>query len=86
MLHANGFGKGEFNTQDPPVGDEVIVYLVGAESVTFAGAAKETLALPFEAVATTLLGASGFAKGFTDEDAGEADVVPVALVAEVVKV
>jgi hypothetical protein len=86
MLHASGFGKGEFNAQDPPAGDEVIVYLVGAESVTFADAAKETLALPLEAVATTLLGASGLANGFTEEDVGEAEVVPVALVAVVVNV
>jgi hypothetical protein len=51
-----------------------------------AGAVKETLALPLEAVATTLLGASGFANGFTEEDVGEAEVVPVALVAVVVNV
>ena len=62
------------------------MYLVGAESVTLAGAENETLALPLEAVATTLLGASGLANGFTEEDVGEAEVVPVALVAVVVNV
>jgi hypothetical protein len=86
MLHASGFGKGEFSTHEPPAGEEVIVYLVGAESMTLAGAVNETFALPLDAVATTLLGASGFANGFTEEDVGEAEVVPVALVAVVVNV
>ena len=86
MLHANGLGNGAVNSQDPPAGDEVIVYLVGADSKEFAGAVNETLAAPFEAVAITLLGASGLASGFTAADAGDEVVVPVALFAVVVNV
>ena len=81
MLQARGFGNGAVSTQDPPAGDEVIVYLVGAESVLFAGAVNETFADPLAAVAITLLGASGLASGFTAADAGDDEVVPVAFVA-----
>ena len=86
MLQANGFGNGAINSQDPPAGDEVTMYLVGADSAKFAGAVNETVAAPFEAVAITLLGASGFAIGLTAADAGDEEVVPVAFVAVVVKV
>ena len=86
MLQANGFGNGAVNSQDPPAGDEVIVYLVGADSAEFSGAVKETVAAPFEAVTITLLGASGLASGFAEVEAGEEEVVPVAFVAVVVKV
>ena len=86
MLHANGLGNGATNSHDPPVGDEVIVYLVGADSAAFAGAVNETLAAPFDAVAITLLGASGFASGFTAVDAADEELVPVAFVAVVVNV
>ena len=86
MLQASGLGKGALNTQDPPAGDEVIVYLVGAESALLAGAVNATLAEPFEAVAITLLGASGLATGLTAADAADAEVVPVAFVAVVVNV
>jgi hypothetical protein len=86
MLHANGLGNGATNSHDPPAGDEVIVYLVGADSAEFAGAVNETLAAPFEAVAITLLGASGFASGLTAVDAADKLVVPVAFVAVVVNV
>ena len=86
MLQANGFGNGAINSQDPPAGDEVIVYLVGADSAEFAGAVNETVAAPFEAFAITLLGASGFAIGLTAIDAGDEEVVPVAFVAVVVNV
>ena len=86
ILQANGVGNGATNSQDPPAGDEVIVYLVGADSAEFAGAANETLAAPFEAVAITLLGASGFANGLTAADAADAELEPVAFVAVVVKV
>ena len=86
MLQANGFGNGAINSQDPPAGDEVTVYLVGADSAEFAGAVNETVAAPFEAVAITLLGASGFAIGLTAVDAGDEEVVPVAFVAVVVNV
>jgi hypothetical protein len=85
-LQANGLVNGAFKTQEPPAGDEVIVYLVGAESVTFAGEVKVTLADPLDAVAITLLGSSGFASGLTALDAADALVSPVALVAVVVKV
>ena len=86
MLHANGLGNGATNSHDPPAGDEVIVYLVGADSAEFAGAVNETFAAPFEAVAITLLGASGFAIGLTAVDAADELVVPVAFVAVVVNV
>jgi hypothetical protein len=86
MLQANGVGNGAINSQDPPAGDEVIVYLVGADSAEFAGAANEMLAAPFEAVAITLLGASGFANGLTAADAADAELEPVAFVAVVVNV
>ena len=86
MLQANGVGNGATNSHDPPAGDEVIVYLVGAESALFAGAVNETLAAPFEAVAITLLGASGLASGLTAVDAADELVVPVAFVAVVVNV
>jgi hypothetical protein len=86
MLQANGVGNGATNSHDPPAGDEVIVYLVGAESALFAGAVNETLAAPFEAVAITLLGASGFASGLTAADAADAELEPVAFVAVVVNV
>ena len=86
ILQANGFGNGATNSQDPPAGDEVIVYLVGADSAEFAGAVNETLAAPFEAVAITLLGASGFANGLTAADAADAELEPVAFVAVVVNV
>jgi hypothetical protein len=86
ILQANGVGNGATNSQDPPAGDEVIVYLVGADSAEFAGAANETLAAPFEAVAITLLGASGFANGLTAADAADAELEPVAFVAVVVNV
>ena len=86
MLHANGLGNGATNSHDPPAGDEVIVYLVGADSAEFAGAVNETFAAPFEAVAITLLGASGFASGLTAVDAADELVVPVAFVAVVVNV
>ena len=86
MLHANGLGNGATNSHDPPAGDEVIVYLVGADSAEFAGAVNETIAAPFEAVAITLLGASGFASGLTAVDAADELVVPVAFVAVVVNV
>jgi hypothetical protein len=86
MLHANGLGNGAVNSHDPPAGDEVIVYLVGADSAEFAGAVNKTFAAPFEAVAITLLGASGFASGLTAVDAADELVVPVAFVAVVVNV
>ena len=86
MLQANGLGNGAINSQDPPAGDEVTVYLDGADSAEFAGAVNETVAAPFEAVAITLLGASGFASGLTAADAGDEEVVPVAFVAVVVNV
>ena len=86
MLQANGFGNGAVNSQDPPAGDEVTMYLVGADSAEFAGAVNETVAAPFEAVAITLLGASGFAIGLTAVDAADELVVPVAFVAVVVNV
>ena len=86
MLQANGFGNGAINSQDPPAGDEVTMYLVGADSAKFAGAVNETVAAPFEAVAITLLGASGFAIGLTAVDAADELVVPVAFVAVVVNV
>jgi hypothetical protein len=86
MLQANGVGNGATNSHDPPAGDEVIVYLVGADSAEFAGAANATLAAPFEAVAITLLGASGLASGLTAVDAADELVVPVAFVAVVVNV
>ena len=86
ISQASGLGNGATNSHDPPAGDEVIVYLVGAASALFAGAANETVAAPFEAVAITLLGASGFASGFTAVDAADEVVVPVAFVAVVVKV
>jgi hypothetical protein len=86
MLQANGVGNGATNSHDPPAGDEVIVYLVGADSAEFAGAANATLAAPFEAVAITLLGASGFASGLTAADAADAELEPVAFVAVVVNV
>jgi hypothetical protein len=86
MLQANGVGNGATNSHDPPAGDEVIVYFVGADSAEFAGAANATLAAPFEGVAITLLGASGFANGLTAADAADELVVPVAFVAVVVNV
>jgi hypothetical protein len=86
MLQVNGSGNGAVNSHDPPAGDEVIVYFVGAASVLFAGAVNETLTAPFEAVAFTLLGASGLASGFTAADAADAVLEPVALVAVVVNV
>ena len=86
MLQVNGFGNGAINSQDPPVGDEVTMYLVGADSAEFAGAVNETVAAPFEAVAITLLGASGFANGLTAADAADAELEPVAFVAVVVNV
>jgi hypothetical protein len=86
MLQVNGFGNGAINSQDPPVGDEVTMYLVGADSAEFAGAVNETVAAPFEAVAITLLGASGFANGFTAADAADAELEPVAFEAVVVNV
>jgi hypothetical protein len=86
MLQASGVGNGAVNSQDPPAGEEVMVYLVGADSALFAGAVNETLADPFDAVAITLVGASGFASGFTAVDAADEVVVPVAFVAVVVNV
>ena len=86
MLQANGFGNGAINSQDPPAGDEVTMYLVGADSAEFAGAVNVTFAAPFEAVAITLLGASGLASGFAAVDAADELVVPVAFVAVVVNV
>lgn len=86
MLQVNGFGKGALSTQDPPAGDEVIVYLVGADSAAFATAANETLADPFAGTAITLVGASGLAKGFTALDVADEIVVSVAFVEVVVNV
>jgi hypothetical protein len=86
MLQANGVGNGATNSHDPPAGDEVIVYLVGADSAELAGAANAMLAAPFEAVAITLLGASGLASGLTAADAADAELEPVAFVAVVVNV
>jgi hypothetical protein len=86
MLQASGSGNGATISHVPSAGDEVIVYFVGAASTLFAGAVNETLTAPFEAVAFTLLGASGFASGLADADAGDEEVVPVALVAVVVNV
>jgi hypothetical protein len=86
MLQASGVGNGAVNSQDPPAGEEVTVYLVGADSAEFAGAVNETLAAPFEAVAITLLGASGLASGLTAADGADEVLVPVAFVAVVVKV
>jgi hypothetical protein len=62
------------------------VYFVGAASVLFAGAVNETLTAPFEAVAFTLLGASGLASGLTAADAADSVLEPVVLVAVVVNV
>jgi hypothetical protein len=86
ILQVNGSGNGATNSHDPPAGDEVIVYLVGADSTEFADAVNETFAAPFEAVAITLLGASGLASGLTAVDAADELVVPVAFVAVVVNV
>jgi hypothetical protein len=86
ILQVNGFGNGAVISQEPPAGDEVMVYLVGADSALFAGAVNETLAAPFEAVAITLLGASGLASGLTAADGADEVLVPVAFVAVVVKV
>jgi hypothetical protein len=86
MLQANGVGNGATNSHDPPAGDEVIVYLVGADSAELAGAANAMLAAPFEAVAITLLGVSGLASGLTAADAADAELEPVAFVAVVVNV
>jgi hypothetical protein len=86
MLQANGVGNGATNSHDPPAGDEVIVYLVGADSAELAGAANAMLAAPFEAVAITLLGASGLASGLTAADAADAELEPVVFVAVVVNV
>jgi hypothetical protein len=86
MLQANGSGNGAVNSQDPPAGDEVIVYLVGADSAEFSGEVNETVTDPFAAVAITLLGASGLASGFTEVDGVDAVLAPVSLVAVVVNV
>jgi hypothetical protein len=71
MLQASGSGNGATISHDPPAWDEVIVYFVGAASVLFAGAVNETLTAPFEAVAFTLLGASGLASGLTAAEAAD---------------
>ena len=86
MLQASGSGNGATISHDPPAGDEVIVYFVGAASVLFAGAVNETLTAPFEAVAFTLLGASGLARGLTAAEAADSALEPVAFVAVVVNV
>ncbi len=85
-MQASGLGNGAFSTHDPPAGEDVIVYFVGAESVLFAGDVKATLAEPFPAVAITLLGASGLASGLIALEADEELVVPDAFVAVVVNV
>ena len=86
MLQVSGSGNGATISHDPPAGDEVIVYLVGADSKEFAGAVNETLTAPFDAVAITLLGASGLARGLTAADAADSVLEPVAFVAVVVNV
>ena len=86
MLQESGFENGAFKTHYPPAGDDVTVYLVGADSKIFAAASKETLAEPFPGTAITLVGASGFANGLTALEFAEGVVVPVAFVAVVTKV
>ena len=48
MLQASGVGNGATNSHDPPAGDDVIVYLVGAETALFTGAVNATLAAPLK--------------------------------------
>ena len=77
MLQASGIGNGATNSQDPPAGDEVMVYLVGADSAEFAGAVNETVAVVCPvAVALTEVGAPGAVAAVTDI---EVDSAPLGL-------
>ncbi len=79
--------KGEFAPVAVKLpGEDVTVYPVMAPPPLEAGGVNATLAWPFPAVATGLVGAPGTVLGVTASDATEATEFPAALVATTVKV
>ena len=69
-----------------PPGEAVTMYPVIAEPPVFAGAVKETVALPMPATALTLVGAAEGPIGVTEFDAVDAIDVPIKFVATTVNV
>jgi hypothetical protein len=68
-------------SQVAPPGEAVIAYELIAGPPEFDGGVRETVADPFPMVAVTPVGAPGFPAGLTDEEDGELELLPVALLA-----
>jgi hypothetical protein len=66
-----------------PPGDAVNVYEVIAGPPVLAGGVSETVAEPFPIVAVTPVGTPGFPAGLIVDEEGEAELLPVALLATV---
>ena len=69
-----------------PSGIDVIVYLVIADPPLLAGAVKLMVAWELPATTFTIVGGFGTVLGMTEEDAVEGVLLPLALVANTVKV